>query len=465
MNKGIFQSGSLRSCEKQSDIFHHIRYANTPRSVVPHKSMEVPKSLITLEDYRQAELNLEKKLKSEGYGTSRQTVHKVAKGIKFFFFVLFYIPFYIVFRLPFAVLSIVLSQLARGVRAILKPLLKALDTTVNTIKSLYSRINFSGFRWKFSFDRTKSVKQNEAKTVARDWKFWKSWKLPEWKMTLPKLKLPQISLFLPWNRIKFSRPQWNWNWKPKFSFTKFRGFSWVRVNFPKGDWLNFQLPKWGSLKWKFSWQLPKFNMNWTLRWPTISFPWKLQWNISPILEKWKEKLNRLRFWKREKKKRDSYIRATAKAFGVRFLDGLDSYVSELPSIPQMILRGIGRLISLIVIKLYTLVSRVVLGIWNVVLKGYRAAVKVRENIQKVHAWTQKATEQTQKWVDSGVEAVARPVVRVIESAHSKTIPIRLRFRRWTFLAGIVVELSLVLLNETILEFQEWNNVRWISKFQ
>jgi hypothetical protein len=211
------------------------------------------------------------------------------------------------------------------------------------------------------------------------------------------------------------------------------------------------------MNWKFSWKLPDFKIKWNFQRPTFALPKSFRWDVSPIIQRWKDRLNRFCFWKREKKKRNSYFRATAKAFGLRFLDALDEYVSEFPAIPQMVLRAVGRAIAWVTLKIYSLLTQIVLRIWNLLRKGYFAIVKVQENIQKVQVWTKKTSVQTKKWIDNGVESVARPVVGMIERAHSKTIPVRLRFRRWTFLAGIVVELSLVLLNETIFEFQEWSD--------
>lgn len=473
MNKGIFQSGSVGSCEKQSDIFHHIRFANTPRSVVPHKPLDVPKSLITLEDYKQAESKLEKKLKSEGYGTSHQTVQVIAKGLRVLFFALFYLPFYIIIQFPMTLLSIALTLTNKLVMRILRPVLNGIDVAVQWLKKTVKNIDIDPFfsRFNFSFAAKKkkiSPLEKIEQKQGKDWKFWKKWKFPEFKLPRLQFKIPEISFFQKFKTLSFTLPKWKWEWK-----------NWKNFNFSRKlfsfDWKLPMMP-W---KWNFKFSLPQIKKI-SLRIPSISNPfrpeflqniWKkiafkgLRWDVKPLIQFMKDKLPKFDFRTREKKKRKSFFRATAKAFGSRALDVLDEFVSMFPSFAQVVLRAIGRGVAAVARKLYSGIFRISMHIWKWTKKSYETVVKVQENLQKINLLTSKVKAKTKEVADKGVEAVSKQIIRGIETLHSKAIPARLRFRRWTFLAGIVVELSLIFLSEAILEFQEWNDARWVSKFQ
>ncbi len=146
MSKGIFQSGSLGSCEKQSDVFHHIRYANSPRAVVPHKSLDAATPLRTKKDHREAEAKIGKKLREEGFEHFDSQIKKIARVVRIVLFILLYVPYFIALQLPITILRLVFSFALYGFRRFVTPLLNQIGVMIHKggaqFKKLWDSIPF-----------------------------------------------------------------------------------------------------------------------------------------------------------------------------------------------------------------------------------------------------------------------------------------------------------------------------------
>lgn len=472
MSKGIFQSGSVGSCEKQSDVFHHIRYANSPRSSVPHKSIDIPKPLLTLEDYKEAKGNLEKRLKREGYDNSHKAVHVIAKALKQLLFFFLFLPFYLGFQLPLTIVSLTFSLLNRGLIKLLTPGLKVLDRFVAFVRQWAAKLDFQPLVTRvsslFSSKKPNVFEEFPLEKSVASWKFWKNWALPQWKLSPFQWKIPAISLPKKLKNLSFSFPEWKISLKRLSSFKPAWKLSSFRWKLPKLSWKwNFKLSL-PSMP-KFSWKFPTFTN--PLRWGAFSkirekSSFKaLRWDFRPGLEALKKKFSIFHFKKKEKKKKSRDIEAVARAFGHRIESGFEEFISVFPWVIQVPLQMIGQVVFFVFRRCFRLVKRLIVAFWGWFSSVYRIFARMSENLQKISKFTEKAKNKTLEFADKGVMTLSRPLVRTIETVHSKCIPLRLRFRRWTFLAGIVVELSLLFLSEAIIEFQDWNDARWISKFQ
>lgn len=466
MNKGISQSGSMRSCEKHSDVFHHIRYANSPRAAVPHKSIEPPKSFLSLENYREAEKSLEKKLADQGYGASHRSIRKFAKAFRSFLFFVFFIPYFIVIQLPLTLLSALCSALFRIVRLVTTPVINAFVRVAKKIVSAASQLQLP--RWLKLPLRPNRQNGGESKEKReREVSFWKKWSLPELPKFTFKFSLPRFSLAERWKKFTFSIPQW------KISLPK--------ISLPRWKLPKFSLPKW-SPSFSFRWNLPrnwKFTfkkMEWKI--PQVKNPFSLSlvWSLREKIAHWtlgldfdsffervKERFSRFKLSKRKKKEKSRNVANIFQSYGERIENWCDEWVSLFPPAVQSVLRPLGRGVSFCFGALFFALSSLLSMIWNQVKRGIEKIAKVQDNLRSLDAIHRKTREKVEKFVVKTADAATLPVIRTIETVHNKMIPVRLQVRRWTFLTGIAIELSLIFLQEAILEFQMWNEERWISK--
>lgn len=483
----MFQSGSIGSCEKQSDVFHHIRYAGSPRASIPHKSIEIPKPLLSLEDYKEAEAKLEKRLLSHGYGSSNAIISRIAKGIKAFLFFFFYIPYYLTLRLPLMVVSLGLGFCKTLFLSVYRPVLRFISLVVNKVRGWKLGLNLTAFKSFFAkYALAKSQKEEKAserkdqvidaiafeeELAAKEQKkkelFWNRWAFPT--INLPKFNLNILKFSFPKglkSRLKFSFPRIQWNlkgWLPTLPQWK--------INFK--DW---QLPRW---KWanpvaffsgrliKPRWKLPRWTFN-ELNLAVRQMKNKIlvksiRWNFRPLLDSLKRFALRFRWRKEERTGRTrSKFKAAVGTVGDQIVEFLDGLVSFLPELPQETLRGVGRGFAWVFQGLFDVVRRSTLFAWRMAVKVFSTLIKVQENIQKITTFTNKVQLKTKTLAIKGVDMASKPVVRAIEKTHSAAIPIRLQLRRWTFLAGILVELSVLMLGEAIVQFEQWNNEKFAS---
>lgn len=466
MNKGISQSGSFGSCEKHSDVFHHIRYANSPRAVVPHKSIEPPKKLFSLASYREAEKNLEKKLADQGYGASHRSIRRFAKAFRSLFFFLFFIPYFLAIKLPLTLLSVLCSTLFGFVRRLVKPMIGAVNRCCQKIASAVAKVQiprWMTFSLRWNTKKSTEPKINKEKRIP----FWKGWTLPKIPTWSFKISLPRFTWLEKVKNFKLSIPQW------KISIPQLSLPNWKipRISLPS-RWFSLSF-RWSvPVKWKFSlrkfdWKLPKIKNPfssvavWSIR-ESIA-RWTLQMNFDALGARIKERLARFKLPKRTKREKSRNVANVFQLYGERIENWCDEWVSIFPPVVQSILRPIGRGIGASCGILVNATSTFFSAVWNRVKKGIEKVSMVQDNLRSLHALHRKTREKVEKFVDKTADAATRPVIRTVETVHNKLIPIRLRVRRWTFLAGIVMELSLIFLQEAIFEFQMWNEERWISK--
>ncbi len=464
MNKGIFQSGSCGSCEKHSDVFHHIRFAHSPRAAVPHKSIEIPKPLLTLEDYKEAETKLEKRLLNEGYASSQSGVQKFARALKLLFFVLFFLPFYITIQLPLTLISGLFSLLRYVAVSLITPLIAPVKGVLTFFSGWKFSVNFPSWITLPSLKKTKETDlKNKEKTSKKSWRFdfrfWKNWQLPSWNFSFKQLRLPKFS-FLNFSSI--SIPKWSWDFKKwipsrpfltRFSF-RLPNINWsFCVSIPKIPKINLWRPK-----------LPKLPVWLSLHILRKKIAIKtLNWDLAPFFLKLWNKIPRLRLNKQKKTQSAGKFKIFFQSLGSQIQAFLDRKVGKLPGIPQKILRAIGRGLSSLFGAFAGVIMKVVRVISNSIRSTFDFFAKIGEHSRKFNQLAVDAALKTKVLVGNGVDSAAKPLVKGLEVVHKKSIPFRLKLRKWTFLFGIAVELSLIFLSEAIIEFQEWNETRWIRK--
>jgi len=404
MSKGIFQSGSCGSCESRSDVFHHIRYGQSPRATVPHHSIEIPKPLVTVEDHREAEEKIAIRVRKEGYGDLQSLIRKLASAIKLCLFVIVYLPFYVVFLLPLAIVSKALSLVKRAIIAVVNPVVAFLESISKRISERLSE-KLSAINWK------RWVPSFHLSLKKIDFRFWKNWQLPtvnfnfKPKFSVPKFdglrswRLPSISLSFDWKKwfptlpkVKLPSvklPQLQWKWKNPFANIKFPN---LRLKLPKFP----QAPVWLSLDF--------FRRKIAIR--------SLHWNLS-----------------------DKIGKIVAKFQFPQKFTALAEYFNSLVS--KLKLFWDKRVPSLPKFPIVTFQSKV----GNVVVSSVKSLTfKVKEKHQ---AFTAKSTD-----------VVGESLAKTMVTVQHRSEKVKNRLRKWIFLSIIAFELALVLLSESIMHLQE-----------
>ena len=412
MSKGIFQSGSCGSCEKHSDVFHHIRYGQSPRAAVPHYSIEIPKPLLTRDDHREAETKIENRLNKEGYEHTRSMIRRFARAIKLILFIVVFLPYYLGFLLPLTIVSGLFTCVKFAVVGIVNPV-------VSFFESLSKRILgwFNAILWKFRVPTLRFPWKNMKFGI--DLRFWKKWKIFTLNFDkFKKFQLPKITWKFEWNwkkwvptlpkwkmpSFKFTLPSVNWKIKNPFSGFKFPVVRWSLPALPKLP----KLPK-----------MPKFP-----DWVSVS---SLRKKIAVMTLKWNFKaLAQFKFPKVTVFERGlAYLKQLADSLQAGFAKAR----ARLPKLPA-----------------------------KVIQQGNNEVP-----ISKASMLAAQVKVQAKMIVEKSANVVLKPVLRGLDNVQEKCVPVKHKLRKWTFLTIIAFELSLVLLSEAIMQFQEWNDVHWVNR--